>query len=269
MSVAAVNYVRKLSGLKISEKFLLTALAHYLNDSAGVAWPSIPTLAADCSMSERTVCRALASLEKKNHIKRVHGAVNYKNIYQLPGFQPADKTATPDRLSPLTETPATPDRNDRPPLTETTVTPDNHDTPYKEGTGLTGKSNRMEGEATAKPTAPPPQPVSNFCYGNRILDALRLPAAKENLKAAVQALECEIKAGRSAEEAFTLIVNGCQDARTYGEAINKYAFIDARYRPENRRKPAQTFSQMRRSEQFDNYHAALELLSQQRQVVNS
>lgn len=133
MSIAAVEHVRQITGLKITEKFVLTTIAHYLNSKSNVAWPSIPTIAADCSMSERTVSRALASLEQKELIKRLHGlhGINNHNGYQIPGFDSETVRSSPhDRVSPCQS--VTPDRNDKPPLTETTATPDRNDSAYKE-----------------------------------------------------------------------------------------------------------------------------------------
>lgn len=131
MSISAVEHVRKIAGLKTSEKFVLTTIAHYLNSKSNLAWPSIPTLASDCALTERSVLRALASLEAKKHIKRLRSQTNQRNIYQLPGFEPENLRSSPhDTVAPRQN--VTPDRNDTPPLTECHPTPDRNDTPNKE-----------------------------------------------------------------------------------------------------------------------------------------
>lgn len=52
-----------------SEKLVLLALADNANDE-GVCWPSIATIAEKCSKSERTIQRAISTLESAGHLSR-------------------------------------------------------------------------------------------------------------------------------------------------------------------------------------------------------
>lgn len=176
MSIAAVEYTRKLSGLKITEKFVLTTIAHYLNSKSNVAWPSIPTLAADCGMSERSIYRSLASLAKKNHITHEHLKANYRNIYQMPGFD-AENNPTPDRMSPVHPTPdrmspVTPDRMAGAPLTETTITPDRVSPPNKEERDLLQRERQREQNPSLslqrKETSTPPDSPQVFDWNEAL-----------------------------------------------------------------------------------------------------
>jgi hypothetical protein len=63
MSWDASRYVRKLRGVTRTEKVVLFVLAEYHNQKAQVAWPALPTLAADVNISERQLIRILQSLE--------------------------------------------------------------------------------------------------------------------------------------------------------------------------------------------------------------
>jgi hypothetical protein len=95
MSIAMINKV-KVSGIKPTARLVAFLLADHHNDSTGLCFPSIPTLAAETGLSERSVIRALEELEGSNQI-RINKSVGKSSKYILL-FPP-----TPDSLSPLTE----------------------------------------------------------------------------------------------------------------------------------------------------------------------
>jgi hypothetical protein len=95
MSIAMINRV-KVSGIKPTARLVAFLLADHHNDSTGLCFPSIPTLAAETGLSERSVIRALEELEGSNQI-RINKSVGKSSKYILL-FPP-----TPDSLSPLTE----------------------------------------------------------------------------------------------------------------------------------------------------------------------
>lgn len=66
MSIPTLNAVWKLK-LPSSQKLVLLALANCANEK-NICWPSVSTLAADCSCSERTAQRLIADLQKKGLI---------------------------------------------------------------------------------------------------------------------------------------------------------------------------------------------------------
>lgn len=164
--IAAVDYAQEVSGLKITEKFVLVTIAHHLNSKSLVAWPSIATLAGACSMNERTVYRALAKLEQINEIKRLHSEANHCTVYQMPGFEAREclRCSPNDRMSPRQN--VTPDRNDTTPLTETTTTPDRNDNAYKEERELIQRERERDKTAplslskVAPKSTPPPAALS-------------------------------------------------------------------------------------------------------------
>ena len=95
MSIAMINRV-KVSGIKPTARLVAFLLADHYNDLTGLCFPSIPTLAAETGLSERSVIRALEELEHGNQI-RINKSVGKSSKYIL--LFPA----TPDTLSPLTE----------------------------------------------------------------------------------------------------------------------------------------------------------------------
>lgn len=66
---------------KSTEKLVLLALADNAND-AGECWPSISTIARKCSLSERSVIRAIGSLEKASYIMR-RRRQDTSNLYRI------------------------------------------------------------------------------------------------------------------------------------------------------------------------------------------
>src|SRR5215207_9293345 len=67
MSVKAITWAIEQNVTPAGAKLLLIVLANYANDKHR-CWPSKATLAADCSMSNSTVCKYLAELQQADLI---------------------------------------------------------------------------------------------------------------------------------------------------------------------------------------------------------
>lgn len=65
MSFECYRWAKSQKGLSPPEKNVLVAIADYVNDEEGYAWPSQAKLAEDTSYSRATVHRACISLQKK------------------------------------------------------------------------------------------------------------------------------------------------------------------------------------------------------------
>jgi len=92
------------SSLPIGQKFVLLALCDNASDE-GECYPSISTIAAKCSMDERTVFRHIATLEEIGALSKVKRK-GRSTIYTIDPCH----FVTPDKLSPLTKTTVTPDK---------------------------------------------------------------------------------------------------------------------------------------------------------------
>jgi Helix-turn-helix domain len=71
MSIAAMDWAWKQSGLTPTEKFVLTCLADYHNSVDGGCYPSLSKIAERCCMGESTVRTAINGLIQKNLVDRV------------------------------------------------------------------------------------------------------------------------------------------------------------------------------------------------------
>jgi hypothetical protein len=107
MSWQATAYISDLTvsptgeRLTRSEKLLAPLLANRHNPDAQIAWPSVPNLAKDAMMSDRTVQRLLKSLEAKGVIAREYRWKGPREcdttLYRFPGL---DREGGGDRMSP-------------------------------------------------------------------------------------------------------------------------------------------------------------------------
>lgn len=70
MSVQAITWALDYAAGSVTEKVLLLVLANYANEF-GVSWPSQKTLADQTVLSERTVRRVLADMERRGVIRRI------------------------------------------------------------------------------------------------------------------------------------------------------------------------------------------------------
>lgn len=70
MSRPAGDWARKVSGLRPRERMVLINLADHVNaDDRDRCWPSVPLIAAEEGLGERTVQRALRGLERRQLIR--------------------------------------------------------------------------------------------------------------------------------------------------------------------------------------------------------
>lgn len=108
MSIKLMSLVWELD-LPDSEKILLLALCDRADDD-GRCWPSVKTLAAKCSKSERTVQTALRSLGEKGYLKREDrpGKSTIWTVNPRDGCTPAEiAPVQPATLTPATAAPNT------------------------------------------------------------------------------------------------------------------------------------------------------------------
>lgn len=99
MSVHLTSAAWRVSGLSVVQKIALVKLADTAGDD-GKCWPSIATVARECGCDERSIYRALDTLESKRHISRSKRS-GTSSIYIVHPCQ----AVTPDSLSPVTESP--------------------------------------------------------------------------------------------------------------------------------------------------------------------
>lgn len=103
MSIKLMTVVWELD-LPPGEKLVLLALADQANDAGTHCWPSVATIAKRSGQNERTVRRALRSLETKGHLTCNERRGTSTNYVVHPGHD-----APPDKLPPRTKTTQTPD----------------------------------------------------------------------------------------------------------------------------------------------------------------
>lgn len=103
MSGAAIGWAKAQRAPSVTAKAVLICLADYADEN-GVAWPSIPTLAAEVQASERTIQRCIRSLEEaglltrsERHRKDGGDTSNAYNLAMTPG-----DIVTPPRCHPVT-----------------------------------------------------------------------------------------------------------------------------------------------------------------------
>lgn len=112
MSIKLISLALE-TDLPVTERMVLVVLADRANDVGRECWPSATTIAARAGTTERSVWRAICSLEKLGHITR-HQRLGYSTQYHVHPILPSRDT--PDMVSPLTQchTP-TPDTMSPPP----------------------------------------------------------------------------------------------------------------------------------------------------------
>jgi hypothetical protein len=111
VAISSVAQVRTSSQALGSARLLLLVIASHVSPVTGLAWPSVPTLARECRLSDRTVYRLLRKLETSGELEiiRRSGRVNrYRIVIHRPGqpiYQPLPSiTPTPDTM-PADESP--------------------------------------------------------------------------------------------------------------------------------------------------------------------
>lgn len=86
MSIKIMSRVWEADKLDITDKMILLAMADYADDSGGGIWPSIPTLAKKCSITERALQARLANMRNDGWLlidgtKPVRGG--QVNVYRI------------------------------------------------------------------------------------------------------------------------------------------------------------------------------------------
>lgn len=165
-----------------TEKMVLLCLCDHANDN-GVCWPSVASMARKCSVSERSVQRAIRALRNRKIVTwddapgRVHKFV----------IDPR-RIVTPDTVSPLTESHPTPD----------TVSPTPDTVSPKPS--ITVKEPSIKARAVARPADVTVQVWADFQSARR---AQRAPVTET----ALQRIRSEAaKAGWSLEDALAEMV---------------------------------------------------------------
>lgn len=72
--------------LPATEKFVLLAIANFVNDKKGYAWPSQETLASKTSLSRQTVNKAIKKLKEKGILisqRRSEKGTSTSNLYRI------------------------------------------------------------------------------------------------------------------------------------------------------------------------------------------
>ena len=109
MSIALMAQAWQMA-LPMTEKMILLCLSDFAND-AGICWPSVDTIAAKCSCSDRTVQKAIKSLKAMRLVStedapgRPHlFKINLRNYVAPEGSSPPKITAkTPKNIRPRGE----------------------------------------------------------------------------------------------------------------------------------------------------------------------
>lgn len=118
MSVHITSRAWKTKGLSMTQKIVLVKLADNASDQ-GQCWPSVPTIAKECSCTERAVYSAIKELERLGHITRRIRSGN-STVYTV---NPCT-TFTPETDSPLNDIHPTPEPVSPPPLNVVHTTPE-------------------------------------------------------------------------------------------------------------------------------------------------
>jgi hypothetical protein len=89
VSIQAVAWVLEHSEAKLADRLVLIAIANHADARGWNAWPSIPLIAAEARVEERTVYRALTALETLGEltVNRRPGRPSIYGITALMGCQ--------------------------------------------------------------------------------------------------------------------------------------------------------------------------------------
>lgn len=88
MSVQAMSWVLDFSASRLGARLVLLAIANYVSNDDGEAWPSVETIAEKSGLERSNVFRNLQELERIGELKIVTGGKGPKdtNTYQMPLF---------------------------------------------------------------------------------------------------------------------------------------------------------------------------------------
>ena len=129
-----------------TQKLVLLALADYAGRDNASAWPSVTTLAERCSIAERTVGRALMSLQESGLIE-IEARPNKTNVYKLPHLGCQSDGTIPSESRYRTDN----------------VTPRQNDTPRQSDGTVPSESPAGTVTVTPEPVLNRKEPVINIC----------------------------------------------------------------------------------------------------------
>lgn len=87
MSVQAISYVLDFSQSEGGARHVLLSIANHVKADGTGAWPSVPTIAKESRLDQRTVFRALDELKKTGEIEIQSGCGPHgNNLYSMPKF---------------------------------------------------------------------------------------------------------------------------------------------------------------------------------------
>ena len=197
MSGRHVMYVLSLD-LKWNHKSVLLLVAFSFDETKGYAWRSIGTYAEITKKDPRQIRRWLRRPELENEIRveEGRGAGNYTRIYF---------------------------RNVPWPNTKEDKKEDKKGD--KSASAIRKKGENKERKKGGNDSAPTPDLNS---YARHVLNFVELPSTSGNETAVSEALKCEIRRGKTPEQARDYILDGCKAARPTCE-INRFFFEDAKY----------------------------------------
>lgn len=111
MSIQAIAWVLEHSEATLADRLVLLAIANHADARGWNAWPSIPLIASEARVDDRTVYRAIEALEKRGEIivERRRGRPNRYAVALQRGDKLSGVHPWQDVRGPLTSTTKTPD----------------------------------------------------------------------------------------------------------------------------------------------------------------
>ena len=120
----AIRAIRAAARLTSTERLVLLVIASHADNRTGEAWPSIPTLAAECGFTTRTIERTIAALAAAGWLARDSAASRWgTNVYRVTPRPDDVRPPSPRRYGRPFDR-ATPDRASGDPPSPVRVTPD-------------------------------------------------------------------------------------------------------------------------------------------------
>jgi DNA-binding MarR family transcriptional regulator len=257
------NYARDAGPIGIA---VYHVLERYMNCETRSTWVGTAKMANILNVSQRTVQRHLKTLEDLKLIRILR--TETRTIYIIMPVPPRAKAApTIPLFDAITEEDvlrigdasvawATSMSHDTTPMTPRATSmsrnSDTNDAPYKEEQNLFTKT--QEQDSKGNKTLEPPTTETIVARTQkgvlRIVQLLGMPETQANLRIVEAAIKAEIQyAGRSPDDAVSVIAGAAINDRDKGVPINKFWFEDAKWRALNggRNKAEQQFDRINRA----------------------
>lgn len=257
------NYARDAGPIGIA---VYHVLERYMNCETRSTWVGTAKMADILNVSQRTVQRHLKTLEDLKLIRILR--TETRTIYIIMPVPPRAKAApTIPLFDAITEEDVlrigdasvawtTSMSHDTTPMTPRATSgsrnSDTNDAPYKEEQNLFTKTQEQDsrGNNTLEPS-PSETILARTQKGVlRIVQLLGMPETQANLRIVEAAIKAEIQyAGRSPDDAVSVIAGAAINDRDKGVPINKFWFEDAKWRTPNggRNKAEQQFDRINRA----------------------